>query len=83
MEKRREGGKDEGGGGPSKFVVCAPALLLTLGGPEFHMSPHSHSVRALKRRERARGRGSICVQSVKSTHFIILIVGCRIVPPTD
>ena len=81
MEKRREGGKDEGGGGPSKFVVCAPALLLTLGGPEFHMSPHSHSVRALKGREGRRG--SICVKSVKSTHFIILIVGCKIVPPTD
>ena len=84
VEKRGRS-KGQGREGPSKFVARAPALRAptdaTLGGPEFHMSLRAPGLQRGGKEE--RGGSSISAQSVKSTHFIILIVGCGIAPSTD
>ena len=56
VEERRKGPRKGLGDLQSSSSALLPAAP-TLGGPEFHMSPHSHSVRALKRRERAVREG--------------------------
>ena len=63
--------------GPSKLVARPPSRpLISLPTLGLNFRCPSERATSLER----EGRGSICAQSVKSTHCIILIVGCRLDP---